>query len=565
MAGASVRRAGTAGLALAGLSIALTFTVALLGPSLLEPALAGPPGQPPWSLAAHPSATLVVALTAAAVAAGTAGLVLMIRAMRRGWAVSPWLILAAGVVAAAALTLVPPFGSSDHLSYAAYGRMVATGHDPYTTTPAALARLGDPVGRAVQDWRSSPSVYGALATVGQALASLIGGASVRATVFVLSVLNFAAFTLTGLLLHRLGRGDRQRQLRAALLWTANPLLLQVLVAGAHLDSQAVLFAIGALYVLRRYLPGTGHAGHAGRAGRRACVGGAAGVAAGAGFAVKPTMVLAAAGLAVACVLAAGARRQPGAAGGWRDVAPALGGLAAGFAASAGAAVVIWGPHSLAPALRAGSYVSVGSPWRAVRSLLRLAVGEGAAESVVKTGAAALALALAGLLIASIRRSEPGSWPEVPGLAPAAAPAGAAPEDAAAPGGRARADAGLSGAALLMPAAAFAVTLAWLVAWPYVLPWYDSLAWALLALLPTSRLDWLMLARTTALALGYLPARGVVVPASLRWLETVGRSAITPAVLLAAAVVLVVMIWPGRTTGKARTSAARLPAARRPSA
>ena len=60
-------------------------------------------------------------------------------------------------------------------------------------------------------------------------------------------------------------------------------------------------------------------------------------------------------------------------------------------------------------------------------------------------------------------------------------------------------------------ASFAVVFAWLVAWPYVLPWYDGLGWALLALLPSSRLDWLMLARTAALAVGYLPGRTVVMP------------------------------------------------------
>ena len=113
-----------------------------------------------------------------------------------------------GLLAVAALALVPPFGSSDHLSYAAYGRMAVTGHDPYTTTPAALARLGDPVARAVEDWRNSPSVYGPLATAGQALAALIGGTSARLTVFVLGLLNAAAFAGTGLLLHRLARGDR---------------------------------------------------------------------------------------------------------------------------------------------------------------------------------------------------------------------------------------------------------------------------------------------------------------------------------------------------------------------
>ena len=158
-------------------------------------------------------------------------------------------MLLAGILAAAALALVPPFGSSDHLSYAAYGRMVVTGHDPYTTTPAMLVRLGDPVARAVQDWRGSPSVYGSLASGLQALASAAGGTSVRLTVFVLSLLNVAAFAATGLPPHRVTRGSQVGQLRAALLWTCNPLLLQVLVAGERtVDSQAIVFAVAAVAV-----------------------------------------------------------------------------------------------------------------------------------------------------------------------------------------------------------------------------------------------------------------------------------------------------------------------------
>jgi len=88
----------------------------------------------------------------------------------------------------------------------------------------------------------------------------------------------------------------------------------------------------------------------------------------------------------------------------------------------------------------------------------------------------------------------------------------------------------------------AVAVAWLFAWPYVLPWYDALGWALLAAAPWSRLDWLMLARTTALAVGYLPARGVALPAGLGWLETVVRTALTPAALLVILVLLVVPLW-----------------------
>jgi hypothetical protein len=527
---ASAARTGRLGLAASAVSVALTFAVAACGPSVMEPALPGRAGQPPWSVNVSPSPYLIVAMTAVALAAGTAGLALTFYAARRGWSVSPRIILAAGIILAAALALVPPFGSADHLSYAAYGRMVITGHNPYTTTPAALARLGDPVARAVQDWRTSPSDYGSLATGGQALASLIGGTSVRLTVFVLSLLNVLAFAVTGLLLHRMARGDRARQFRAALLWTANPLLLQVLVAGAHVDSQAIAFAIAALAVFAvRIFNGANRAGPV----RQALAATGAGALIGLGFAVKVTMALAGAGLAIACLLAwhwqrSASRRQPPAAGGpprWREPVLLLGGMAAGFCVTAGAAVAGWGPGSLAPALRAGSYVSIGSPWRTVRFALRLVTGEGVAEDVVKAAAIVLAVALLVLLLRSVRTLDPAA-----GLSPAAG-----------------AD---FGAAEFLPAAlpaavVFAIAFAWLLAWPYVLPWYDGLGWALLALLPWSSLDWLLLARTSALAFGYLPARGIAMPAGLGWLRPVVRNGITPVILLAVIVALVMMLWPRR--------------------
>src|SRR5690348_17811891 len=285
-------RAGTTGLVMTGISVAATFAVAVAGPSVMEPALPGQPGQPPWSLGLQPSPYLAIGLTAAALAAGAPGLVLTLRAVRRGWSVPPWMVLAGGLLAAAALTLVPPFGSSDHLSYAAYGRMLVTGHNPYTTTPAQLAALGDPVARAVQDWSRSPSVYGPLATAIQALASLAGGTSVRLTVFVLGLANLAAFAGTALLLHRMTRRNPVWQLRAAFLWAANPLLLQVLVSGAHVDSQAVVFGVAAVAVMSQ--GGLGERAAPPRAGgswgvvppaSRAAL---AGVLVGLGFAVKVT-------------------------------------------------------------------------------------------------------------------------------------------------------------------------------------------------------------------------------------------------------------------------------------
>jgi alpha-1,6-mannosyltransferase len=543
----SAGRAGAAGLAATAASVAATFTVAVLGPSVMEPALPGQAGQPPWSVATMPSPYLVVALTAFAILAGTAGVALTLRATRRGWMVSPKIILAAGILGAIALALVSPFGSSDHLSYAAYGRMVVTGHDPFTTTPAALARLGDPVARAVQDWRSTPSVYGSLATGGQALASAIGGTSVRLTVFVLSLLDVAAFAVTGLLLHWLARGDRSRQLRAALLWTCNPLLLQVLIAGAHVDSQAIVFAVGAVAVFSLGLrPGSPRADRArtengGDSARLGIAAAGAGALIGLGFAVKVTMALVGAGLAIGCLLAWRARQRPLSVTGKRPLVLPLAALAAGFCVTAGASLGPWGLGALSPALREGSFVSIGSPWRAVRSALRLATGEGAAENLVKAAAVLLVLVLLALLLRSISLARPGNWPQVPGLADTGT-------------GLARVDAGLDSAAArgdraiatgLAVAGSFAVVFAWLVAWPYVLPWYDGLGWAFLALLPLSRLDWLMLARTAALAVGYLPGRTVVMPADLGWLRTVVRTGVTPVVLLAVTVALVMMLWPRR--------------------
>src|SRR5690242_20062994 len=451
-------RAATAGLVMIGISVAATFAVAVAGPSVMEPALPGQPGQPPWSLGLHPSPYLAIGLTAAALAVGAPGLVLTLRAVRRGWSVPPWMVLVGGLLAAAALTLVPPFGSSDPLSYAAYGRMLVTGHNPYTTTPAQLAALGDPVARAVQDWSGSPSVYGPLATAIQALASLAGGTSVRLTVFVLALANLAAFTGTALLLHWMTRDQPAWQLRAALLWAANPLLLQVLVAGGHVDGQAVVFGVAAVAVMS--------SARSERSAQRAAL---AGALVGLGFAVKVTIALVGLGLAVAVLLRAwpGWRRRRG------QAVPALAGLAAGFSVTAGSAVAIGGSAMLRQSSQASDMVSIGSPWRVIRTVIHLAVTGPAATDIVKAGA----VALAALLVVLLLRGLAPAWRE-PGPAQAR-----------------------------YATVVLALALAWLFAWPYVLPWYDALGWALLPLVPLAAdgagavLTWLVLARTAALGFG----------------------------------------------------------------
>jgi hypothetical protein len=464
----------------------------------MEPALPGRAGQPPWAFAARPSPYLAVGLTAAALAAGALGLVLAVRAVRGGWSVPARAVLLAGLLAAVALTLVPPFGSSDQLSYAAYGRMLVTGHNPYTTTPAQLAALGDPVARAVQDWFTTPSVYGPLATGVQGLAALIGGTSARLTVFVLGLANLAAFAGTALLLHRMTRRDPARQLRTALLWAANPLLLQLLIAGAHVDGQAVVFAVAAVAVL--FAPWSADRAPVPSWSRSA----SAGVLAGLGFAVKVSDVLVGVGLAAALVL------RPRPAG--RRAGPPLAALAAGFAATAGAALAIGGSAMWHQLSRESGLVSIGSPWRVIRSGVHLIVAGTAGTDIIKAGAVALAVLLAVLLVRGL---------------PAAADPGAG--------------------------VAFAVVLAWLFAWPYVLPWYDALAWALLPLVAAGTATangagWLLLARTTVLGFGYLPARqaDAVLPRGLSWLQPVVRHGVTPAVLAAATVWLAVLMVRSRS-------------------
>jgi len=552
---AAASRTGRAGLAATAVSIACTVAVAAAGPSLMEPPLPGATGQPPWALDLGLNPYLAVGLAAAGLAAGVLGVALTLRATRRGWAVSPRYVLLAGTLAAVVAGTTRPFGSSDFISYAAYGRELVTGHNPYLVAPRTLALLGDPVARAVQDWAGTPSVYGALATGVFGVASLIGGTSVRLTVFVLGAVNVAAFISAGMLLDRMARGPAAR-LRAAVLWTCNPLLLQILVIGSHVDGLAAAFSIAGIAVLAPVIP-NGPVAHsapgttlfaAPRPPRGALRGLVAGMLLGLGFAVKPTVLLVAAGVAIALM----ARRSrtssspstaffapfpsaslvpPEAQSGGLIAVPgaiapesaikqsAVLGLMAGFGIVAGADLLVIGRAGIAQTLRASGMVSVGSPWRVVRTVLSYCVDGSTADEAVRW----CAVVLAAFLVTRLLRL----W------RPAGKPTDFVPVFRRYSGGNQEQIASLAAGW------AFALVLGWLLAWPYVLPWYDALAWALLPLLPASGLDWLLLARTAVLGFGYLPARsaGVTIPGGLRWMEPVLRSAVTPVVLT----VLVVMV------------------------
>ncbi|MBO3745975.1 DUF2029 domain-containing protein [Streptosporangiaceae bacterium NEAU-GS5] len=346
-------------------ALALTVVIALLGPSAMVPPLAGSGRLPLW-LPAHPDPHLVVGMAAAVVILGTIGLAAGLRTIRID---ARWLLLA-GCVIAAVLAFLPPYGSADHLNYAAYGRMAVLGHDPYATVASGLP--GDPVIGAVEEWRDTTSVYGPVATAVQALASLLGGESLRLTVFWLAVANAAAFVATGLLLHRFNRDDPERQRRAALLWIVNPLVVYQLAAGMHVDTLAIVFVVAALVV------GPG----------RPLVSGAL---LGLGVAVKVTVGLVALGPA------------------WelrRDLRRLF--LVAGAAVvTAAVAYVLAGPHVLDQVRNASKSVSLATPWKLLQYGLQEAFGPGAYRIWIQLGSLAMLALLCRLLLRVVPHDAPG--------------------------------------------------------------------------------------------------------------------------------------------------------------
>src|SRR5581483_11159036 len=246
---------------------------------------------------------------------------------------------------------------------------------------------------------------------------------------------------------------------------------------------------------------------------------------------KVTIALTGLGLALALGYRWWRSRGPG-----RELWPPLAALAAGFAVTAGAALAIGGSAMLRQTSQASDMVSIGSPWRVVRSAIHLAVTGTAATDLVKAGAVVLAVLLAVLLIRGLAGAGPGYGPR----------ASAGPGRDVDPGR----DADPGRYATI----AFALALAWLFAWPYVLPWYDALGWALLPLAAggaaggaAEGLGWLLLARTAALGFGYLPARqaDAPIPPGLGWLQPVIRHGATPAILAVATVWLVVLMLRSR--------------------
>ena len=123
--------------------------------------------------------------------------------------------------------------------------IAARGGNPYTTNPQAW---GDSAYTRVGAlWQRQPSVYGPVATAIQRVAASIGGANVATTIWILMILNGAVFIGVGLLLLK----TSDDPVRATLFWTANPVLIQQLVGGGHLDTFVAAAAICSIQLARR--------------------------------------------------------------------------------------------------------------------------------------------------------------------------------------------------------------------------------------------------------------------------------------------------------------------------
>ncbi|HEX3005681.1 MAG TPA: polyprenol phosphomannose-dependent alpha 1,6 mannosyltransferase MptB, partial [Angustibacter sp.] len=442
-------------LAAVAIGALLLLGTAALGPSAASPALPAGTGWraalPPWSLGIAVTSGLTTVLLDAGYVVGAVGVALGLWAAYRGETVPRTAILIA-CGAAVVAAFVPPLGSADHLSYAAYGRIAAAGGDPYSVPPVDWAGGHDPVTSAVEPpWTRTPSVYGPIATMVQAGTSLLGGDSVRATVWFWQLVCLAAWLAVGFMLLRISRTPQERS-RAAWVWVLNPVLLGLLLVGAHVDVLAAAFGLGAIVLaVRRPLD--------------------AGALLGAAVGVKITFALV--GPAVLYALWRHGRRLA-----WPTAVAGVVGAALVLVP----AQLFVGSNLLTQLERARRYVSLASPWRPIVDEVTGPV----ANDVVRQWVVTLTpwvVALFVLVIAVVVHR----WSSAPSR---------------------RAEAPLDPRAVTHDAATATVVLgtAYVLATPYTLPWYDALAWAPLALVAVPVLDAVLVLRLVTYAVAYVPGR-----------------------------------------------------------
>jgi len=423
-------------------SVAIMITVLAAGPSMAVINVPMPAAGPPWSFSLHPSIPLVTFALWTAAGAGGAGVIAGLVAVVRGARPSARAMIIFSFLVVAIFTVLPAGGSTDVLSYAANGRMAATGHSPYVMTPLELKNSGDPIGRWIPSpWDTSVSVYGPLGTAEEWVAAELGGTSAARITFWLKLLTSIAFGAVALMLDRVLRPDPPRRLRAHLLWTVNPLLLWEIVAGGHIDGVSAAFGLLGILLLT-----TGQ--HGERPALRKFL--LAGLFIGIAAAIK--IPYAAFGIGV---IWAG-----------RKSLNALAAAIAGFALILVPAYTVAGHPAISVLISRGP----GTTWDTMYQVFYRPLGYQTFGAFIMPPNLTLVAgtAFGAVAILAFLRFPDGT-PSLPALSPA-----------------------------------LALSLAWLFVWSYQRPWYDVMAICLLAVYPASRLDWLVLVRLILAAPVYMP-------------------------------------------------------------
>ncbi len=463
----------------------LTLLVGFLGPSAVTLTL-GPRESylPPWYLPTglvKPNEWFVSLLIWAAIGLGALGLWVGLRALADGWKPKFKKLFALGAGLSLLTICVPPMTSADVLMYAAYGRLQAIGRDPYDITPAEVFRgQFDPVLRWTErPWQDTPSVYGPITSWTQLTANKLGGENMHDIVFWLQLFSVVPFILACAGVLFLARGDTRRQGRVALLTIVNPLLIWAVVAGAHNESLAVMFAVGGLLFMRKnpFVAGLGI-----------------------GLAGCAKISIGLWGLAMLWAY----RREP---------KKALL-LCLGTVVPMGLAYVLWQPTAFLQALRNGGYVSVGSWANPLYRLLDLFMTGFHAKVIVGV------ICYIGLIVIAWMLSRVVPWTPAPGMDK---------------------DADLRQDPLTIALrTALVLSVAWLITSMYTLSWYDLLAWMPLAVLAASKLDKIMLIRGTALSLAYVPGRAIDVGPVLDFTASRLRDTVSPIIQMA--MIIAVILW-----------------------
>jgi len=459
-------------------SILVMLVTAFGGPNVSLPAVHGAT-HPPWSHPMHLTATATIAMMWTALILGCAGVIAGLAAIGRGFRIPIGLVLGFAFVVVAVLTVLPPAGSTDAMSYAANGRMAVIGHSPYVMTPLQLKNLGDPVGRQATQavpglWQSTVSVYGPVATAAEWTAAKLGGTSLAHITFWLKLLEALCFGVVAFVLDRMLRNDPARRLRAHLLWTVNPLLLWEIVASGHIDGLAAMFGLLGIVALR------GNRSAAGAAVAGVCIGLATGV--------KVEYALFGLAVAWAC----------------RRSVAALAAAAAGFVVVTLPAYLLAGTPAVKVLYTRGGGITSDTMyqlfWRPVLGYTAFDVHHVPPHLVLISY-----LLFAAVAVLAVLRL-PDRAPDFPALTPA-----------------------------------LGLSLAWLFVTGFQRPWYDVMALSLLALYAASTLDWVVMIRLLAAGTVYVVA--IDNPAEPHWLHDLyqfNQAWLAPAVLLLAAIALVWM-------------------------